>query len=173
MQPIPPVSPEQKRMQAIANTAEFHFAYIEQGGASLYTSMLEKVTNLEVLRIVASIGGIEVNHFAVWHDKADDAVSQSLAGVTEPKTGVFFPDLNARQLPQFQTNLIFTEPCDFISQRGLPPCSVNRPSSTRFACAVATIQSFTADRLFADQTPEFFQAVMKLAQQADTAQREL
>lgn len=84
MQPIPPVSPEQKRMQAIANTAGFHFAYIKQGGARLYTSMLEKVTNLEVLRIVASIGGIEVNHFAVWHDKADDAVSQSLAGVTEP-----------------------------------------------------------------------------------------
>ncbi|MBV9678296.1 MAG: hypothetical protein JO185_18310 [Acidobacteriaceae bacterium] len=86
---------------------------------------------------------------------------------------MFFPDLNARQLRQFQTNLIFTEPCDFISQRGLPPCSVNRPSSTRFAGAVATIQSFTADRLFAGQTPEFFQVVMNLAQQADTAQREL
>ena len=172
-QPVPPVTTEQRRMQAIANTAGFHFAYIEQGGASLYTSMLEKVTNREVLRIVASIGGVEVNHFAVWHDKAGNAVAQPLAGVTDPQTGVFFPDLNARNSPLFQTNLIFPEPCDFIRQKGLPPCSVIRPSSTRFAGAVATIQSFTADRLFAGQSPEFFQVVMDLAQQADAAEREL
>jgi Ferritin-like domain len=172
-QPVPPVTPEQKRMQAIANTAGFHFAYIEQGGASLYTSMLEKVTNLEVLRIVASIGGVEVNHFAVWHDKAGNAVSQPLAGVTDPKTGVFFPDLNASGSPLFQTNLIFPEPCDFISQKGLPPCSVIRPSATRFAGAVATIQSFTADLLFAGQSTEFFQVVMDLAREADAAEREL
>ena len=173
MQPVPPVTVEQTRMQAIANTAGFHFAYIEQGGASLYTSMLEKVTHREVLRIVASIGGAEVNHFAVWHDKAGNAVSQPLAGVTDPKTGVVFPDLNARQSPQFQTNLIFPEPCDFIRQKGLPPCSVIRPSSTRFAGAVATIESFAADRLFAGQSPEFFQVVMDLAQAADAAEREL
>jgi hypothetical protein len=173
MQPIPPVTTEQQRMQAIANTAGFHFAYIEQGGASLYTSMLEKVTNLEVLRIVASIGGVEVNHFAVWHDKAGNAVSQPLAGVKDPKTGVFFPDLNARHSPRFQTNLIFPEPCDFINQEGLPLCSVIRPSATRFAGAVATIQSFTADRLFAGQSPQFFQVVMNLAQVADAAEREL
>ena len=69
-------------MQAIANRAGFHFAYIEQGGASLYTSMSIKVTDLEVLRIVVSIGGVEVNHFGLWHDKAGNAVSQPLAGVT-------------------------------------------------------------------------------------------
>jgi hypothetical protein len=40
------------RMQAIANTAGFHFAFIEQGGASLYTTMSLKATSLEVLRIV-------------------------------------------------------------------------------------------------------------------------
>jgi len=39
-------------MQAIANTASFHFGYIEQGGASLYSSMALKVRDLEVLRIV-------------------------------------------------------------------------------------------------------------------------
>jgi hypothetical protein len=33
--PVPP-STAQRRMQAIANTAGVHFAYIEQGGASLY-----------------------------------------------------------------------------------------------------------------------------------------
>jgi Ferritin-like domain len=172
-QPVPPSTPQQRRMQAIANTAGFHFAYIEQGGASLYTSLLERVTDLEVLRIVASIGGAEVNHFAVWHDKAGNAVAQPLAGVTDPKTGVFFPDLNARNSPLFQTNLIFPEPCDFISRGGLPRCSVIRPSSTRFGGAVATINSFTSDLLFAGQAPDFFETVMDLARAADTAKREL
>ena len=83
-------------MQAIANTAGFHFAYIEQGGASLYTSLSLKVTDLEVLRIVVSIGGVEVDHFGLWHDKAGNAVSQPLAGVTDPETHVTFPDLNAK-----------------------------------------------------------------------------
>jgi hypothetical protein len=172
-QPVPPATSEQRRMQAIANTAAFHFAYVEQGGASLYTAMLQKVTNLEVLRIVASIGGAEVNHFAVWHDKAGNAVSEPLAGVTDPKTGVSFPDLNARRSPRFQTNRIFPEPCDFISPKGLPLCSVIRPSSPLFAGAVATIQSFTADGLFAGQSPEFFQVVTDLAQAADAAERQL
>jgi hypothetical protein len=38
-QPIPPVTNQSKRMQAIANTASFHFALIEQGGSSLYTAL--------------------------------------------------------------------------------------------------------------------------------------
>ena len=33
------------RMQAIANTAGFHFGTIEQGGSSLYTCMSMKVTS--------------------------------------------------------------------------------------------------------------------------------
>jgi hypothetical protein len=33
-QPVPPPSARQRRMQAIANTAGFHFAMIEQGGSS-------------------------------------------------------------------------------------------------------------------------------------------
>src|SRR6202035_3007284 len=93
-QPAPPVTTEARRMQAIANTAAFHFGYIEQGGASLYTSMSTKVSDLEVLRIVVSIGGVEVDHFALWHDKLGNAVAQPLAGVTDPETGVTFPDLN-------------------------------------------------------------------------------
>src|SRR3989454_10921762 len=35
-QPVPPATPQEARMQAIANTAGFHFAFIEQGGARLY-----------------------------------------------------------------------------------------------------------------------------------------
>src|SRR5882724_1486835 len=35
-------------LQAIANTAGFHFAFIEQGGSSLYPALAQKITNLEV-----------------------------------------------------------------------------------------------------------------------------
>src|SRR5207249_5845203 len=56
-------------IQAIANTAGFHFAFIEQGGTSLYPSLAQRVTNREVLRILLSIGPTETAHFQTWHDK--------------------------------------------------------------------------------------------------------
>src|SRR4051812_7915431 len=37
--PVPPVGPQQNRLQAIANTAGFHFAFIESGGSSLHNPM--------------------------------------------------------------------------------------------------------------------------------------
>jgi hypothetical protein len=43
-------------IQAIAYTAGFHFAFIEQGGTSLYPSLAQRVTSTEVLRILLSIG---------------------------------------------------------------------------------------------------------------------
>ncbi len=172
-QPVPPVSAQARRMQAIANTAGFHFAFIEQGGSSLYTTMSLKATNLEVLRIVVSIGGTEVDHFAIWHDKVGNAVAQPLAGVVDPVTGLSFPDLNARNSELTQTNLIFPEPCDFLRTAGLPHCSVIRPSSTQLAGAVATIKAFTDDLLFQGQSQEFFDFAMQLAVAADAAEREL
>ena len=171
-QPVPPVSKQQRRMQAIANTAGFHFAFIEQGGSSLYPTMALKVTDLEVLRIVVSIGGVEVDHFGLWHDKAGNAVSQPLAGVTDPETGVTFPDLNNPPTELTQTNKILPEPCDFIQKGTLPKCSVIRPVSTvGKSGAVAAIQGFIADRLFLGQSQAFFQTVMELAVAADAAQR--
>jgi hypothetical protein len=41
------------------------------------------------------------------------------------------------------------------------------------AGAVATIKSFTADRLFDGQSKEFFDTVMALAEAADAAQRRI
>jgi hypothetical protein len=168
--PVPPVGAQQTRMQAIANTAGFHFAYIEQGGSSLYSVMALKATSLEVLRIVVSIGGVETNHFSLWHDKAGNAVAQPLAGVTDPKTGVTFPDLNAKGGELNQTNLILPEPCTFL-HRSLPACSIVRPTLDDLGGAVATINSFTADRLFEGQSTKFFQTVHKLAREADNASR--
>src|SRR5713226_3301690 len=56
-------------IQAIANTAGFHFAFIEQGGTSLYPSLAQRVTHPEVLRILLSIGPTETMHFQTWQDK--------------------------------------------------------------------------------------------------------
>jgi Ferritin-like domain len=170
--PVPPVGRQETRMQAIANTAGFHFAYIEQGGSSLYSIMALKATSLEVLRIIVSIGGVETNHFSLWHDKGANAVAQPLAGVTDPETGVTFPDLNAKGGELNQTNLILPEPCQFL-HKGLPDCSVVRPTLDDNGGAVATIQSFTADRLFEGQSPKFFRTIHELAGEADAASRRL
>jgi hypothetical protein len=169
-QPVPPTTPQQSRMQAIANTAGFHFAFIEQGGASLYPTLIFKATDPEVLRILVSIGGVEIDHFGLWHDKAGNAVAQPLAGVVDPVTGLTFPDLNARNSELDQTNLILPEPCEFISNK-LPVCSVIRPTSTANGGAVATIKAFTQDLLFLGQSDAFFKLVMQLAEQADSARR--
>jgi hypothetical protein len=169
-QPVPPANPQESRMQAIANTAGFHFAFIEQGGASLYPTLAFKATDPEVLRILVSIGGVEIDHFGLWHDKSGNAVSQPLAGVTDPVTGLTFPDLNALHSELDQTNLILPEPCEFIS-KSLPPCSVIRPTLTQNGGAVATIKAFTDDLLFLGQSPAFFSLVKRLAVEADSVRR--
>jgi hypothetical protein len=61
-------------IQAIADTAAFHFGMIEQGGSSLYAAMSQKVTGREVLRITLGIGGDEIAHFLEWVDFAGNAV---------------------------------------------------------------------------------------------------
>ena len=166
--PIPTADAAQQRMQAIANTAGFHFAMIEQGGSSLYTTMALKVTSLEVLRIVVAIGGVETNHFSLWHDKAGNAVSNPLAGVTDPKTGTTFPNLNNGS-EATQTNLILPEPCEFIP--GLPACSVVRPTLDALAGARAAVAGLTRDGLFDGQSKAFFDRVKHLASEADAAER--
>jgi hypothetical protein len=171
--PSPSVPPSSQRaalrMQAIANTAGFHFAMIEQGGSSLYSTMALKASSLEVLRIVVAIGGVETNHFSLWHDKAGNAVSQPLAGVTDPETQLHFPDLNAPHAEALQTNLILPEPCTFIP--GLPEVSVVRPTLDQDAGALAAVKGLTADGLFSGQSVEFFRFVTGLAHAADAAQR--
>jgi Ferritin-like domain len=171
-QPVPPTTPQENRMQAIANTAGFHFAFIEQGGASLYPTLAFKARDLEVLRILVSIGGVEIDHFGLWHDKAGNAVAQPLAGVVDPETGLTFPDLNALNSELDQTNLILAEPCEFISKT-LPQCSVIRPTSTKEGGAVATIKAFTDDLLFLGQSPAFFNLVNRLAVEADSVRRDV
>jgi hypothetical protein len=162
----------QNHIQAIANTAAFHFCYIEQGGSSLYPTLALGVTDKEVLRVLLSIGPTETTHFQTWHDKAGNAVSTPLAPLTDG--ALVFPNLNAPPFPfgfgleDFQTNLIMPEPCPFL-QQGFPAVSIIRPTSIQQGGAVATIQGFTADGLFIGQSSEFFRVINELAEEADKA----
>jgi hypothetical protein len=171
-QPVPPATPQEARMQAIANTAGFHFAFIEQGGSSLYPILSLKATAEEVLRILLSIGGVEIDHFGLWHDKAGNAVNAPLAGVVDPITGLTFPNLNNPATELTQTNKILPEPCTFLS-KSLPACSVIRPTLSRNGGPVATVKAFTADGLFQGQSNAFFKLAMQLARAAEGAQRGL
>jgi hypothetical protein len=160
-------------IQAIANTAAFHFAFIEGGGTSLYPSLAQRVTNVEVLRILLSIGPTETAHFQIWHDKAGAAVSSPLAPLTDPTNpSLTFPDLNSPPFggEDFQTNLVMPEPCPFLSRK-FPVCSIIRPTKTEGA-AMGAVKALTADGLFIGHLPEFFELLRDLAEDADEARRE-
>jgi hypothetical protein len=158
-------------IQAIANTAGFHFAFIEGGGTSLYPSLAQRVSSPEVLRILLSIGGTEICHFQTWHDKAGNGVSDPLAPLTDSTNGLFFPNLNTTPGGEdFQTNLIMPEPCNFLS-KNFPVCSIIRPTATRGA-AMGAVNALTEDGLFIGQSKQFFELLRDLAEDADEAQRE-
>jgi hypothetical protein len=158
-------------LQAIANTAAFHMPTIEQGGNSLYPSLAQRATSVEVLRILISIGPTETMHFQTWADKAGAAVSDPLAPLTDPTNGLTFPDLNAPPFggEEFQTNLIMPEPCPFLDPR-LPKCSIIRPTETR-GVAMGVLTFLSAMGLFIGQSNAFFEFMRGLATAADAATR--
>ncbi len=156
-------------LQAIANTAGFHFPTIEQGGTSLYPSLAQRATHSEVLRILISIGPTETMHFQTWADKAGNA--PPIPDVVDPVTGVHvtFPDLNSPPFggELFQTNLIMPEPCPFLDP-SLPIVSIIRPTNTD-GIAMGALTFLTNMGLFIGQTPGFFAYMTGLAQAADHA----
>ena len=156
-------------LQAIANTAGFHFATIEQGGTSLYPAMAQRATSVEVLRILISIGPTETMHFQTWQDKAGNAPKLT---AVDPVTGVSvsFPDLTTDSTPEdLKANLIMPEPCPFIS-KNLPRCSVIRPTETK-GIAKGVVKFLTDMGLFIGQSKEFFAFLNDLAEDADEARR--
>jgi hypothetical protein len=156
-------------LQAIANTAGFHFPTIEQGGSSLYPSLAQRATDVEVLRILMSIGPTETMHFQIWSDTAGNAPPLT---AVDPVTGVRvkFPDLEVEN-ELFDKALIMPEPCPFLS-RNLPVCSVIRPTNTEGA-ATGALAFLTAMGLFIGQSNGFFAYMKQLAQNADSATRGL
>jgi hypothetical protein len=152
-------------LQAIANTAAFHFPTIEQGGNSLYPSMALRATSTEVLRILISIGPTETMHFQTWSDKAGNAPPLT---AVDPVTNVSvtFPDLEVDD-ELLNKSLIMPEPCPFLS-RNLPPCSIIRPTETK-GVAMGVVKFLTDMGLFIGQSPAFFALLNQLAQAADAA----
>jgi hypothetical protein len=169
-------------LQAIASTAGFHFAFIEQGGTSLYPALAQKVTNLEVLRVLLSIGPSETMHFQVWHDKAGNAPNitdgnlsfPNLNGGTDPNTNVSTEQDGTPAADLFQTNLIMPEPTFFL-EKNLGPVAIIRPTSTKHGGAVASVKSFVDDGLFLDPSTGnntgIVPVLMRLAEAADDARR--
>jgi hypothetical protein len=162
-------------IQFIANVAGFHFATIEQGGSSLYTSMLTKATSLEVIRNIGSYGGTEIMHFQTWQDKAGNAPV-----VMDNHGNTLFPALPIAPAPvpdgidhsdPTDTNQIMPAPCKFISPH-LPLCSIIRPTSNEFAGARAALAGFAGMGIFQGQGNDFFSFMAELAEEADAARRE-
>jgi hypothetical protein len=164
-------------IQAIANTAAFHIPTVEQGGGSLRLAMAQRATSVEVLRLLISMGPIELMHFQTLSETAGYALP-----LTDPTNGLTFPDLNSGVDPNtgakgkavremFQTNLIMPEPCPFIST-SLPACSVVRPTNTT-GVATGALKFLTGMGLFIGQSDAFFTFMTNLATAADAAQREV
>jgi hypothetical protein len=157
-------------INAIAFTAGFHFPFIEIGGTSLYARLAQRAHDVEVLRILFSIGPTEAMHFQTWQDKAGNATPVS---VSDPinNSMVEFTDLSKGDGDQehLQANLIMPEPTPFLSTN-LPICSIIRPTETTGA-AMDAVAALTRNGLFIGQTPEFFQLLQDLASDADAAKR--
>ena len=163
-------------IKAIAFTAGFHFAFIEQGGTSLYPSLAQRVTHPDVLRILLSIGPTETMHFQTWQDKAGNANTNPNGPPGNPpftvhdpinNSRVTFFDLHFGQPQTLQANLIMPEPCPFLS-RTFPNCSIIRPTETNGA-AMGAVRGLTDDGLFRGQSKAFFDLLNRLAQAADAA----
>jgi hypothetical protein len=148
------------RIQAVAHSAAFHFAAIEQGGGSLYNALLSKVNHPDVVAILASIGPTEVYHFAAFHKSLE-----GLYGLNSD--GLSFPDLKSN--PSL-SQAIFPEPCRFL-RADLPLCSVIRPRNPENAGAVAAATGLVKSGLFTGQSQQFLDAVVALATAADAAKR--
>jgi hypothetical protein len=138
------------------------------------------VTNLEVLRVLLSIGPTETMHFQTWQDKAGNAPMLTDGDLS-------FPDLNAGLDPNtgagsvdgvpaadlFQTNLIMPEPTFFLNSR-FGPVSIIRPTNPK-GVAMGAVQSLVDDGLFLDpatgQNTGIVAFLVHLAEEADEARR--
>jgi hypothetical protein len=170
-------------LKAIAFTAGFHFAFIEQGGTSLYPTLAQHVTNLEVLRILLSIGPSETMHFQTWQDKAGNATPLTDVDPVN-NSSVTFTDLTKAQgetVPEslngdtLQSNLIMPEPCHFLNSK-FGPVAIIRPTSIKNGGATVAVNGFVTDGLFLDpktgKNTGIVPVLLRLAEEADEARRQ-
>lgn len=149
------------QLQAIAASALFHFNAIEQGGGSLYSTLLLHVTDIDPVRILSSIGPTEIYHFAAFHK------SLEFQFAVDSGDGLVIPDLSSNR---DVAEAIFPEPCTFLNA-SFPLCSVIRPTNVENAGAVAAATGLVNSGLFTGQSSAFLDAVVALATAADAARR--
>jgi hypothetical protein len=140
------------------------------------------VSNLEVLRILLSIGPSETMHFQTWQDKAGNATpltdfdkvnnsSVTFTDLTQAQGETNPESLNGDTL---QSNLIMPEPTHFLDQK-FGPVAIVRPTSIKNSGATDAVLGFVNDGLFLGQTPlkkpELVQVLLGLAEEADDARR--
>jgi hypothetical protein len=161
-QPAVPTSNQIHGMEllSVAQTAAFHFAAIEQGGSSLYSSLITKVSDPNVVAILASIGPTEVYHFAIFQEALEGITGLEVAG------GPSFPDIRGRA----NRGQITPHPCIFMDP-SFPLCSIIRPRNNNIAGAVVAATGLVNSGLFEGQSPAFFDALTALAKSADAAVR--
>jgi hypothetical protein len=143
------------QIQAIADTAQWHFPMVEQGGASLYIAMAGNSKQPVTLNIVSSIGGAEAAYYSLWRDVLSNLVP------VDSGDGLVF------HTPPDPEDVLPT-PCAFLSDK-LPLCSIIRPSSVELAGAQAALQFHTNTGLFIGQSKKFFAVMDELAERADRA----
>jgi hypothetical protein len=172
-------------LKAIAFTAGFHFAFIEQGGSSLYPTLAQHVTSLEVLRILLSIGPSETMHFQTWQDKAGNAtpltdfdkVNNSTVTFTDLKGAQGETDPESLNGDTLQANLIMPEPTHFLDKK-FGPVAIVRPTSLKLNGATAAVNGFISDGLFINPKTNkndtgIVPVLLRLAEEADDARRQL
>src|SRR5260221_1452963 len=94
-QPNPPTTKTARRMQAIANTAGFHFGFIEQGGSSLYPTLAQGVEAAADRKSTRLNSSHTVISYAVF--------------CLKKKNSVILPILSAAMLP-VQTCQVVSDP---------------------------------------------------------------
>lgn len=149
-------------VQLTADAAAYHFCNIEQGGSSLYTSLIPKVSSPTVLQILTAIGPTEAVHFGVFQTSLE-----GMRGLASDDGSLVFPDLRNGRL---QSRSVMPAPGPLID-KALPDVSVIRPNSTAKAGAVTTATALVSQGLFTGQSQGFFDAVVALATAADAATR--
>jgi Ferritin-like domain len=159
-------------MQAIADVALFHFVTIEQGGTSLYSTLALKVTNVDVLRILVSIGPVEAFHFSTFEGSLESLPPLKVpATATSP--AMDFPDLknNHTETPDnLDAAGVMPDPCTFL-RKDLPQCSVVRPTTVAKGGATVAAHAFIDSGLFMGQPKRFTDLLLDLAEAADRAKR--
>lgn len=160
-------------VQAIANTAAFHFGYVEYLVSSLYAAFSHKLKRAKVLKVALGIGGNEIAHFLEWVDFSGNAVQWPPFYLNDPPSPMDGPDLLSKTNANVGTpfdcpGLNFTIP-PHASSEFLNDCAALSPLETRFGGAVNTINSFSQNGLFVGQSPEFLRTLLQMAEEADSA----